>query len=63
MVEYKGVVINLEEALKFEEIGFSVSTEGGLIFKAESKFGKSFSGKSGEDALQGAKKQIDDATK
>lgn len=59
---YHNVAIFLKEAKSFDEGSFLVENKGGLVFKAESVYGKSF-GTTPDQALGGAKKQIDQAFK
>ena len=61
MIEYKGTKITISESTKFDEEGFTVANDYGLVFKAESRFGKSYASDS-ETALQGAKDQVDKAS-
>ena len=58
MITYCGVAISLNESTEFNEEEYKVHRTDGLIFKAASVYGKSF-GRTAEQAVEGAKKQID----
>ncbi len=65
-MEYKGVEISLHEKEKFlvsqdysSPTEYTVGRDNGLVFAAKSKYGFSFA-LTAVDALEGAKKLIDD---
>lgn len=60
MFTYKNVEIKLNEEKAFNEGDYTVTKDDGLVFKAESRYGKSYAGDP-EIALNGAKSQIDKA--
>jgi len=60
MFTYKGVAITMNESKNFNEGEFTVTKTDGLVFKAESEYGKSYASDP-ETALTGAKSQIDKA--
>lgn len=62
MITYCGVAITLNELTEFNEPGYDVYRSEGLVFKAASVYGKSFA-RTPEEAVDGAKKQIDNAGK
>lgn len=65
-MNYRGTEIKLTETDRYQYVDreggsdYLVATDGGLVFLAESKYGKSFATKP-QVALDGAYKQIDNA--
>jgi hypothetical protein len=60
MITYRGVGIWLKEGQTLDEGDYKVVRKDGLVFKAESVYGKSY-GLTPDEAVEGAKKQIDQA--
>ena len=60
MFEYKGTQIQMFEGTSFKDEDVDMESEK-LFYVAKSKFGKSFANQA-EQALEGAKQQIDNAT-
>lgn len=58
MIEYRGVQINLKEFNQFNEDGYVVSNDKGMVFRAASNYGVSYASTPGE-AVDGAKSMID----
>ncbi len=57
---HRDININIDEAPTFKEDGYNVDGNGKIVYKAASKFGKSFATQP-QKAVDGAKEQIDRA--
>ena len=62
MITHNGVAILLSEMMEFNEGEYTVSRSDGIVFKASSVYGNSFAS-SPQAAVEGARKQIDQAGK